>query len=75
MAAVSRPMLLDDAEICKERARRCLERAKSAPTLSIASRFDQAAHSWLRLAEDLESVDALLDEQRATVAEAHLVGR
>jgi len=68
-------MLLDDAEICKERARRCLERAKSAPSLSIATRFDQAAHSWLRLAEDFESVDVLLDEQRAAGAEDQLGGQ
>jgi hypothetical protein len=35
--------------------------------LSIATRFEDAAHSWLRLAEDLESVEVLLDEQRAAI--------
>jgi Mg2+ and Co2+ transporter CorA len=65
--AVLLRMLLDDAEVCKERARRCLERARSAPSLSIATRFEDAAHSWLRLAEDLESVEVLLDEQRAAI--------
>jgi hypothetical protein len=67
-------MLLDDAEVCKERARRCLERARSAPSLSVATRFDSAAHSWLRLAEDLESVEVLLGEQRAVERETSLGG-
>jgi len=67
-------MLFDDAEICKERARRCLERARSAPSLSVATRFDRAAHSWLRLAEDLESVEVLLDEQRAVERKTSLGG-
>lgn len=55
--------MLEDAEMCREHARRCLQRAKLAPSLSTALRFESAAHSWLRLAKDLDGVDALLHQQ------------
>ena len=56
--------MTEDAEMCREHARRCLVRAKSAPSLLMALRFEGAAHSWLRLAQDLDSVEALVSQQR-----------
>jgi hypothetical protein len=62
--------MLEDAEMCREHARRCLQRARSAPSLSTALRFETAAHSWLRLAEDLDGVDALLHQQGVSERDA-----
>jgi hypothetical protein len=46
---------------CREHARKCFESARSAPTLALIARFEGLAHSWLRLAEDLERAEALLE--------------
>jgi hypothetical protein len=56
----------EDAEMCREHARRCLERAKSAPSLLSVLKLEASAHSWLRLAVDLESVEFLLMQQGLT---------
>ena len=49
-----------DPKECREHARQCLEQARSAPTLLVMTRFESLAHSWIRLAEDLERAEALL---------------
>jgi len=57
-AACSSGMSGDPRE-CREHARQCFESARSAPTLVIMARFEGLAHSWLRLAKDLERAEAL----------------
>jgi hypothetical protein len=47
---------------CREHAEKCLEQARSAPTLLVMTKFESLAHSWLRLAEDLERAEALLEQ-------------
>jgi hypothetical protein len=49
-----------DPKECREHARRCLERARSATSLALVAKFESLAHSWLRLAEDLERAEALV---------------
>ena len=46
---------------CREHAKCCLELAESAPSLIAKMRFEGLAHSWLRLANDLEHAKALLE--------------
>ena len=43
-----------DPEECRKHAKCCLEMAKSAPSLISKMRFEGMAHTWLRLANDLE---------------------
>src|SRR5262249_6424520 len=45
---------------CRERAKECLERARSAPTLLVMTKLESLAHLWLRLADELESLEAVL---------------
>jgi hypothetical protein len=45
---------------CREQAKECLEKARSAPTLLVMTKFESLAHSWLRLADELESLEAVL---------------
>jgi len=45
---------------CREDAKECLERARSATSLPLMAKFESHVHSWLRLAEDLERAQALL---------------
>jgi hypothetical protein len=47
---------------CREHARECLKQARSASRLALMTRFESLAHSWLRLAEDLERAAALLGQ-------------
>src|SRR4051794_27884146 len=47
---------------CRENAKPWLEQARFAPMLIAVARFEGLAHSWLRLAEDLERTDALLQQ-------------
>jgi len=51
-----------NAHECREQAKCCLELAKSAPSLIAKIRFEGLAHSWLRLAEDLERAQTLLKQ-------------
>jgi hypothetical protein len=44
---------------CREHARKCLEKARSAASLPLMAKFQSLAHSWLRLAEDLERAEVL----------------
>jgi hypothetical protein len=53
--------MFGDPKECREHARRCFESARSASTLAMMVRFEGLAHSWLRLAEDLERAEALLE--------------
>jgi hypothetical protein len=53
-----------DPKECREHARQCLEQARSAPTLLVMTRFESLAHLWLRLAEDLERAEALLEQRK-----------
>jgi len=47
---------------CREHAQECLKQARSAPTLLVMTKFESLAHSWLRLAEELERTKALLEQ-------------
>ena len=49
-----------DAKKCRERAKRCLAQARKAPTLLIMTKFEGLAHAWLRLADELESIETML---------------
>jgi hypothetical protein len=46
-------------EECREHAKECLEQARSAPTLLVMTKFESLAHSWLRLAYELERAERL----------------
>ena len=50
-----------DPKECREHAQHWLELANSAPTLIAKMRFEGLAHTWLRLANDLEHATALLE--------------
>ena len=50
-----------DPKECRENAKCCLDIANSAPSLMGKLRFEGLAHSWLRLAEDLEHASVLLE--------------
>ena len=45
---------------CREHAKECLEQARSAPTLLIMTKLESLAHLWLRLADELESLEAVV---------------
>jgi hypothetical protein len=45
---------------CREHAKECLEQARSAPTLLVMTKLESLAHLWLRLADELESLEAVL---------------
>jgi len=45
---------------CREHAQECLKQARSAPTLLVMTKFESLAHSWLRLADELERAEAVL---------------
>lgn len=51
---------------------KCLEKARSAASLLLMARFEGLAHSWLRLAEDLERAKALLERLKELRAEGQL---
>jgi hypothetical protein len=53
--------MFGDPKECREHARQCFESARSASTLAMMARFEGLAHSWLRLAEDIERAEALLE--------------
>jgi hypothetical protein len=57
--------MVGNPQECREHSRQCFESARSAPTLATMARFEGLAHSWLRLAEDLERAKALLDRLKA----------
>ena len=56
-----------DPKECREHAKECLKQARSAPTLLVMTKFESLAHSWLRLAEDLERTEALLERFNASM--------
>jgi hypothetical protein len=45
---------------CREHAKECLEQARSAPTLLVMTKLEGLAHLWLRLADELESLETVL---------------
>ena len=45
---------------CREHAKECVEQARSAPTLLVMTKLERLAHFWLRLADELESLEAVL---------------
>ena len=53
--------MIGDPRECREHAQQCLELAASAKALITALRFEGLAHSWLRLAEDIEQAQTLLE--------------
>ena len=59
-----------DPKECREHARECLKKARSAPSLPLMAKFQSLAHSWLRLADDLERAEALRDRLKAPTRKA-----
>ena len=51
-------MPLDPKE-CREQASECLEFAEAAPSLFFKLRFQGLAHSWIRLAREMEDSQVL----------------
>lgn len=51
-----------DPKECREHARQCLKLADLAITPVARERFQDLAKTWLRLATDLETAQALLDD-------------
>ena len=51
-----------DPKECREHAKCCLELAQSAPSLIAKLRYEGLAHTWLRLASDLEQANALVEQ-------------
>jgi hypothetical protein len=41
---------------------KCLAKARAAKTLLVMTNFESLAHTWLRLAEELERAEALLEQ-------------
>ena len=52
--------MVDNPQECREHAKECLEQARSAPTLLVMTKLESLAHLWLRLADELESLEAVL---------------
>ena len=52
--------MVDNPQECREHAKECLEQARSAPTLLVMTKLEGLAHLWLRLADELESLEAVL---------------
>jgi hypothetical protein len=52
--------MVGNPQECREHAKECLEQARSAPTLLVMTKFESLAHLWLRLADELESLEAVL---------------
>ena len=48
-----------DPKECREQARECLEFAEAAPSLFFELRFQGLAHSWIRLAREMEHSEVL----------------
>ena len=56
-----------DPKECREHARECLKKARSLPLMA---KFQSLAHSWLRLADDLERAEALRERLKAPTRKA-----
>jgi hypothetical protein len=52
--------MIGNPEECRKHAKECLALARSAPTLFVRTKFESLAHSWLRLADELERAEAVL---------------
>jgi hypothetical protein len=52
--------MLGDPEECRKHALNCLQLAEASANAEITRTFVDLAHSWTRLALDLESAHALL---------------
>jgi hypothetical protein len=52
--------MFGDPQECRDHAKECLKQARSAPTLLVMTKFESLAHSWLRLADELERAEAVL---------------
>ena len=50
-----------DPKECREQAKHSLELAEAAPSLIAKMRFEGLAHSWIRLARDIEHAKALTE--------------
>src|SRR4029079_7617836 len=44
---------------CREHARECLKKARSATSQPLMAKFQTLAHSWVRLADDLERAETV----------------
>ena len=53
-----------DPKECREHARNCMQLAEASANAEITRTFVDLAHSWTRLALDLESAQALLVARR-----------
>jgi hypothetical protein len=52
--------MVGNPQECREHAKECVARARTAPTLLVMTKFESLAHAWLRLADELESLEAVL---------------
>ena len=59
-----------DPKECREHARECLKKAGSATSLPLMGKFQSLAHSWLRLADDLERAETLRERLKAPTRKA-----
>jgi hypothetical protein len=57
-----------DPKECREHARRCAELACTADTPEAKDHFASLATSWIKIAAELESAQALLDALDGVVA-------
>jgi hypothetical protein len=63
--------MMGNSQECREQAKKCLKQARTAPTLLVMTKFESLAHSWLRLAEDLERAEALLEQVKVSERKAN----
>jgi hypothetical protein len=53
--------MVGNPQECREHAKECLEQARSAPTLLVMTKFENLAHLWLRLADEIERAERLME--------------
>jgi hypothetical protein len=63
-----------DPKECREHAKHCAELATSSSSAIARERFEELAKTWLRLAVDLETSLALLDEWGENQAKLRAAG-
>jgi hypothetical protein len=52
-----------DPKECRQHALNCVQLAKTAESSEARDRFAHLARTWIRLAEELESIQAVLAEE------------
>jgi hypothetical protein len=52
-----------DPKVCRQHALNCVHLAKTADSPEARDRFAHLARTWIRLAEELERIQAVLSEE------------